>query len=155
MVINRRAFLAGVGSLGVAALAGCTGGTDGGDAESSETESGDATGTETDGSGDVEGSVRGNDTPLEITEQNYFERGSVLGVSGTVENTGNSAYSIVTVHMSPMEEQQQLGKFYSTTAAQNVDQLGPGEEWHFAVSFDASAVKVFEKYEVWVTGKKA
>lgn len=154
MVRDRRTFLAGVGSLGVAALAGCTGGTDGGDTESSETESDGAAGTETGGSGDAEGTIRDNETPLEITEQNYFERGSVLGVSGTVKNTGDSTYSIVTVHMSPMEEQQQLGKFYSTTAAQNVDQLGPGEEWHFVVSFDASAVKVFEEYEVWVTGKK-
>jgi hypothetical protein len=154
MVRDRRAFLAGVGSVAVAGLAGCSGQTNSDDSTSTDAGTEAGTETETGESGAVEGEVTGNDTPLEIVEQNYFERASVVGVVGTVKNTGESTYSPVTVHFSPYEDEESRGKFYATSDAQNVDQLGPGETWEFAVALGESEIEAFNRYEVWVTGKK-
>ncbi|MDS0295920.1 FxLYD domain-containing protein [Halogeometricum luteum] len=153
MTRTRRAVVRGVGIAALAGLAGCSGNSGSGGETTSE--AGTGTGTETASSGggeSVEGSVRSSSTPLEITEQTYFEQENVVGVSGSVENTGDSTYSLVKVHLSPMEDDDPRGKFFATTETQNVDQLGPGETWNFVVAFDKSSIESFNQYEVWVTG---
>ena len=161
---SRRTALKVLGSsatVGIASLAGCSGG-DGGDGGSgdggsggdaaSETGTEAGTGTSSSGGESVEGSVRSSSTPLEITEQAYFEQEDVVGVTGSVENTGDATYSLVKVHLSPMENDDPRGQFFATTETQNVDQLGPGETWNFVVAFNKSSVESFDQYEVWVTG---
>jgi hypothetical protein len=125
MTRTRRSVVKGVGVAALAGLAGCSGNSGSGGETTSET--GTEAGTETASSGggeSVEGSVRSSSTPLEITEQTYFEQENVVGVSGSV----------------------------ATTETQNVDQLGTGETWNFVVAFDKSSIESFNQYEVWVTG---
>lgn len=167
---NRRTFLkrAGAVTIGVG-VAGCSGdsgggtetgagGADGGTEtdQPTETESESTGTTESTGTaGSVEGTVVTAESTngLNITEHNFFQSGDAAGVEGVLENTTDETFEYAEVKVSPLNESgDRAGQFYSSTEAQNVDSLPPGETWNFVVSFSSEWVQDFDKYEIWATG---
>jgi hypothetical protein len=174
---SRRAFLkrASAVAIGVG-VAGCSGQTGGGTetggggaadgtgtaqaggANQTATEpdaTEQATGTAAGESQSVEGSVATEKMTdgLQITEHNFFVQGDVAGVEGVLKNTSQKTFEYAEVKVSPVDESgQEVGQFFSSTKAQNVDSLAPGETWNFVVSFSSNWVEKFDRYEIWATG---
>ncbi|MFC6826989.1 FxLYD domain-containing protein [Halopelagius fulvigenes] len=176
---SRRAFLERMGAVAIGVgLAGCSGQSNGegttGTVPATEslqtttaaqtTEGADASpnGTETTGTAESTGtsaSVQGtvvtaeSTNGLNITEHNFFRSGDVAGVEGVLKNTSNKTFEYAEVKVSPVNETgDRAGQFYTSTQAQNVNTLKPGETWNFVVSFSSEWVQDFNKYEIWATG---
>ncbi|SDQ87224.1 hypothetical protein SAMN05216278_2871 [Halopelagius longus] len=163
----------GAVAIGVG-LAGCSGESGGGtetgaggteagqtttaEQTTAETESGtEATGTteSTGTSGSMEGTVVTAESTngLNITEHNFFQSGDAAGVEGVLKNTTDKTFEYAEVKVSPLNETgDRAGQFYTSTEAQNVNTLKPGQTWNFVVSFSSEWVQDFNKYEIWATG---
>jgi hypothetical protein len=166
---SRRTFIKAAGAAALSgAVAGCTGdsgGTNGTAGDTAGTETGTmatgADGTTTDSAGGNEtagagGAVSGTvleertSDGLEIVDHEYVTEGGAQRVRGTVENTGETTYGYVEIHVDPYDsEETQLGRF-KTDSQESTDRLAPGSAWEFTVEFETE--NEVARYDVWATG---
>ena len=133
MELNRRRYLATLGTTASAlALAGC-----------SESDSGDS------GSGDSNGGDSGgNDQPdVEILSHEFYEEEFSSGVRGTAVNNTDSELSYVEATATFLDsEGTQIGE-----GLDNVSDLAGGREWEFDCMFTGQDASRIEEYEVEVS----
>ena len=101
----------------------------------------------------AEGSVTAeSNEDLRLVEHDYYDEGDTEGVEGTVKNVGDTTYSYVEVHLSPVGEKYERERF-EVDSQEAIDSLAPGETWAFDVALDGAFE--FSEYDIWVTGRKS
>ncbi|WP_168191261.1 DUF3426 domain-containing protein [Haloprofundus sp. MHR1] len=143
--------------------------TDGNETEETTTE-GDETaenetgGNETDGNatedgafGDVDGEITDDsDENLEVTERELYESNGEVGLRGTIENVGDTAYEFVEVEVTLQDDQGEvLVEFIDETEEEEIDRLEPGETWEFDVVFEEAQMEEVSSYSIGVDGDLA
>jgi len=167
--MNRRQFIATAGALATAGLAGCsaTGSDDNdGDQSGSDPRSTNPPGADDGGTdppatetamadlGDVDGSVIDTAQHLDVESHQLFESWSGVGVTGRVENTGETPYSLVEVELYLSDGDERIGDFTDTTETE-LDTLDPGEKWRFYAAYEDVDRSQIEGYRINVDGETA
>ncbi|PSQ43805.1 hypothetical protein BRD17_05385 [Halobacteriales archaeon SW_7_68_16] len=151
--MNRRRYLATVGTTASAlALAGCLG-DDGGDSGGGDADgnSGDSdSGNSGDGGDNNDGSSGsgGNDQPdVELLNHEFYEEEFSAGVRGTAVNNTDSELSYVEAEAVFLDESgTQIGD-----GLDNVNDLAAGREWEFDCGFFGDDASRIAEYEIEVS----
>lgn len=157
--VKRRQVLSALGGMPAGlALAGCAEMGPGGDREGgqapndAQNETGDAqTGNGTD-IRRIAGEV-GDNVPedLEIVRHDLFESNDFVGVTGAIENTGDSMFQAVEVEVTLRDGDTLIGEFVDTSR-QETDSLVPDEIWQFVVLFPDENLNRATEYTIEVDG---
>ena len=173
--MDRRKFLKASGALAaVSAAAGCTSGLGGnegtgtqggGPGEANQSDQGDNEIVPQDpGWFGVEGGIyekeAGNN--LKVTQHSLYRTPDAFGVQGTVKNTGNEPYTLVTAHARLTGANDEVVGSWRTVFGDKdqqeaFDDLAPGEKLQYDIRFtETNPSEVFTdkvSYQTWVTGE--
>ena len=154
--VIRRRFLTTVSGIALAGVsAGCLGGgqdasteTATADESTAETTEVNETTTETNetttganetttAGTDVEGEIADAPTALEVTNRELYSTDGEVGLSGTVENTGDETYQWVEAEVTLQDDQGDvLYEFVDESEEELTEGLKPGKTWQFDVVFE-------------------
>jgi len=115
--------------------------------EPGETESG--AGGNTDFDGEI-GDIPGN---LEVTNHELYETNGEVGLRGTIQNMGDSAFELVQAEVTLQDDAGDiLYEFIDESEDASVSQLEAGSEWQFDVTFEEAQISEVTSYTIDVDG---
>lgn len=149
-------------------IAGCSGdggsgdgGGESGDSTTESTESPTETGT---GDGNIDQkfdpvNMQGDSAEklgsgVKLLNHRAYETADDVGVTGVVENTGDEAFTEVTVTVELQDGDETVAEFADTSEAE-LNELAPGLQWRFWVSFENESLTESMRYVVDVSVETA